>query len=272
MLITVNGLVTRSYQTGNHDRVIHLITEENGRLAVMVKGGTSLRSREAASVTQPFTYGNYELYRGKGGDLYWLRSGSVTRHFFDVTVDLSRTALAAYLCDVATELTDEESGIPETATLLRMLLNTLHALAETDKPCELIKGVFELRAAALMGYQPNLTACYRCGDGYPANAYLDVMNGRLVCADCQSALNRLHGRVQEAQAVEMGERRIICPLTAATLAAMRYALTAPDRKIFSFSLATDEEIHIFARAAETYLLNQLEQDFDTLKFYRSVAD
>ncbi len=272
MLITVNGLVTRSYPTGNQDHIVHIITEEHGRLSVMVKGGTSRTAREAAALTQPFTYGNYELYRGKGGDLYWFRSGSVTRHFFDVTADLARTALAAYLCDVATELSDEESGIPETGILLRMLLNTLHTLAGEGKDSALVKAVFELRAAALMGYQPDLTACRRCGEGYPENAYLDVMNGCLVCADCQSAQNRLGGRIDETRERELGERRIICPITSSTLAAMRYALTAPDRKIFSFELTDPEELHLFARAAETYLLNQLEQDFDTLKFYRSVAD
>jgi hypothetical protein len=55
------------------------------------------------------------------------------------------------------------------------------------------------------------------------------------------------------------------------LAAMRYALTAPDKKLFSFSLKDPEEERSFERAAETYLLNQLERDFDTLHFYRSVA-
>ncbi len=270
MLITANGLVTRSYKSGNHDHIIHIITEEHGRLSVMVKGGSAKGS--IAAVTQPFTYGNYELYRGKGGDLFWFRSGSVTRHFFDVTADLARTSLAAYLCDVASELCEEEADVPETAALLRMLLNTLHALATGDKPAPLIKAVFELRAAALMGYQPDLTACARCGEGYPDAAYLDVMNGRLLCADCQTALNRLAGRIVDQKAAELGERRILCPITASTLAAMRYALTAPDRKIFSFALTSTEELQTFERVAETYLLNQLEQTFDTLNFYRSVAD
>ena len=33
-----------------------------------------------------------------------------------------------------------------------------------------------------------------------------------------------------------------------------------------------EEERALGRIAETYLLNQLEQDFDTLHFYRTVAD
>ncbi len=275
MLITVNGLVTRSYPSGDHDRIIHVLTEEYGRLSVMVKGGQSARSKRdnAAACTQLFTYGNYELYRGRSGDLYWYRAGSVNHHFFSVTADLGRMALATYLCDVATELSDEDSHIPEAATLLRMLLNTLHVLHNGDKQVALVKGVFELRAAALMGYQPDLTGCAFCGRGYPDHAYFDIMNGRLICADCQTERNRRYGHMADLrEAEERGERRIICPITASTLAAMRYALTAPDRKIFSFTLKDREEEHTFDRAAETYLLNQLERDFDTLHFYRSVVD
>ena len=273
MLITVNGLVTRCYPSGNHDSIIHMITEDRGRLAVMVKGGNSKRGNATASATQLLTYGNYELYSGKSGDLYWLRGGSVLHSFYNLSTDLARMALATYLCDVASELTDKESGGgEESATLLRMLLNSLYTLDRKTKPTAIVKGVFELRAAALMGYQPNLVGCAMCGEGYPDLAYLDVMNGRLICADCQTKRNRLAGRIVEQEEAILGERRIVCPVSPSVLAAMRYALSAPEGKIFSFALKDESEERDFERVAETYLLNQIEQDFDTLHFYRSVAD
>lgn len=273
MLITVNGLVTRVYPSGEHDQVIHLLTEDHGRLSVMVKGAGSKRpNNTAATCTQLFTYGNYELYRGKGGDLYWYRGGSVLVPFYDLASDLTRMALAAYLCDVASELTLEGAEEEEASTLLKMLLNSLYVLGKGTKSPAVVKAVFELRAMALMGYRPDLTGCNICGEGYPENAYFDIMNGRLICADCQTNLNRLGGRVAEQTEQELGERRIICPISASVLAAMRYALTAPEQKIFSFALKDREEEHTFARAAETFLLNQLERDFETLHFYNSVAD
>ena len=270
MLITVNGLVTRSYPSGDHDRIIHIITEERGRLAVMVKGGNSKRGSHMAACTQLFTYGNYELYSGSSGDdLYWLRGGSVLRSFYNLSSGLSRMALATYLCDVASDLTDKDAVIVETRELLRMLLNSLYVLDRGDKSPAIVKGVFELRAAAMMGYRPNLVGCAFCGEGYPSEAYFDIMNGRLICSDCQAKRNRLASRLAEVEE-ELGERRIICPLSSSVLAAVRYALTAQDRKIFSFELKDAEEEHSFDRVAETFLLNQLERDFETLRFYRSV--
>ena len=270
MLITVNGLITQSYAAGERDRIVHVMTEEHGRLAVMVKGAGSNRTGGAAVCTQLFTYGNYELYRGKGGDLYWFRNGSVLHSFYTLTTDLPRMALASYLCDVASRHSAEEGGEEDCAILLRMLLNSLYTLHKATRSHSIVKGVFELRAASLMGYCPDLTGCAFCGEGYPENAYLDVMNGCLVCADCQTKRNRLAGLDRLTE--ELGERRVVCPVTSSVLAAMRYALSAPEKKLFSFALKDAEEERCFERAAETYLLNQLEQDFDTLHFYRSVAE
>ena len=180
MLITVNGLITRSYPSGDHDRLIHIMTEDRGRLSVMIKGGGSKRGGATSACTQLFTYGNYELYSGNNGDLYWLRGGSVLTSFYRLSEDLSRMALASYLCDVASDLTDKNVAEEETAELLRMLLNSLYTLDRGTKPAALVKGVFELRAAAMMGYRPNLIGCDVCGTGYPDEAYLDVMNGLFV--------------------------------------------------------------------------------------------
>ncbi len=266
MQMTVNGLVVRSRRTGDHDRLIYLLTEERGRVPVMVKGSTK---ENKAAVTQLFTYGNFELYAKKEGDLTWFRNAIMQDQAFAVTGDLPGLALSNYLCDLSCELIPEWNASPESAELLRMLRNALYVLAHKQKPLPLVKAVFELRAAALLGYQPDLTGCCECGNGYPEAAYLDIMNGCLICADCQTKRNRsTHVHALE----ELGERRIICPLTPSVLAALRYALAAPERKIFSFALTDQEEERDFARTAETYLLNQIEQDFVTLQFYHSVVD
>ena len=53
---------------------------------------------------------------------------------------------------------------------------------------------------------------------------------------------------------------------------MCYVLSAPDKKVFSFDISDREELATFAKATETYLLNHLERDFETLHFYHSVKD
>ena len=270
MLITVNGLVIRSYPSGNHDSVLHILTDTNGKLTVMVKGGGSKKNSSSAGYIQLLTYGNYEIYQGKD-DLYWLRGGSVIESFFTLTNDLSSMALANYLCEVASECSRENFEIEDTHVLLRLLLNSLYMLKTGGRSVSVVKGVFELRVCAMLGYTPDLIGCADCGEAFPDEAYLDVMNGRFVCSACQAKRNRALSLTQIREEDEFRQRRVICHLSSSVLAAMRYALSAPDKRIFSFTLQGEEE-GSFERVCETFLLHHLERDFKTLEFYRSTPD
>lgn len=268
MLTTTDGLVTRIYPSGNGDHVLHLVTPTMGRLSVVVKGANK-KGSPLKNIIQLFTWGNYELYQK--GEYYWLRGGSVLNHFYELSANLSAMALASYLCDVTSDMTGEGE---EAAPLLRLLLNSLYLLQKGEKNHAIIKGGFELRALALSGYCPDLSGCSVCGseDMSGGDCYLDVMNGQIICAECQSSLNRQRIVCDETRREVLGERRIICPLTPAARAAMCYVLSAPDKKVFSFDISDREELATFAKATETYLLNHLERDFETLHFYHSVKD
>ena len=285
-LFTTDGLVIRRFPVGDNDQLLYILTPQRGRLSVRVRHGQSGRT-PLDSISQLFTYGNFEISQSR--DFCWLRGGSVLHSFYELTTTIERVALGTYLCDVAASVSGEDewggNDLPEdtpdangdeftgsSGQLLRMLLNSLYALGTGQTPRRIIKGVFELRTAAMSGYRPSLISCSRCGCGYPDLCFLDVMNGSLLCADCKTALNRLGGRIIEQKQEELGERSILVPLSSSALAAVRYAMTAPDKKLFSFALKSDEEEIAFAKAAETYLLNHLEHGFDSLDFYHSVAD
>ncbi len=265
MQMSTDGLVTRVVSTGDHDKVLQILTAEHGRISVMVKGGKSLRN-PAMACSQLFTYGNFELYRK--GDFYWLRQGSVLNAFYELSADIVRMSLGVYLCDVANELSDRDEPAEE---LLRMLLNSLYLIGRDKKPQELVKGVFELRAAAISGYLPELDACCRCGSIDERLNYLDVMNGRLLCAECLSRQSKLV-RVPMVGADADGDREksVLCAMTPAVTAAVRYVLHASPERIFSFELADAEDVTEFSRVAQTYLLNHLGRGFDSLDFYESV--
>ncbi len=278
-LYTTDGLVIRAYPRGESDRLIQILTPDRGRLSAIVRHGQTGRDRLAA-VSQPFTWGNFELAESHGA--LWLRSGAVLSSFYSLSCDLTHMALASYLCDLSGDVVgaaDTSAPAPEGeenpdgmavlgGRMLRMLLNSLYVLEQGTKPAALVKGVFEMRTAALSGFCPSLGCCARCGQETPAEAFLDVMNGRLLCDACKARLNR--GGIGAIAEEALGERSILIPLTAPVLAALRYALAAPDRKIFSFTLES-AEAEAFSSATETYLLNHLEHGFDTLNFYRSVA-
>lgn len=263
MQFAIDGVITRVYDVGASDKMLNIITHDRGRIAVLSKGGRTPTSK-MRSISQLFTYANFEI--NQKGNLYWLRGGSVIDPFYDIAADIVRVALASYLCDLANELTDEIAGDDE---IMRLLLNSLHLIGKGEKDPALIKSVFEMRAAAVSGYCPELAYCAYCKEPFADYTYLDVMGGKLICTECLA--KKGNKRVEVSKEFEdMPEANILCGLSPSALAAMRYIVSAPSNKIFSFELKDDGEMKELSKATECYILNHLERGFDSLEFYKSV--
>ena len=98
--------------------------------------------------------------------------------------------------------------------------------------------------------------------------YLDVMNGALLCADCLR--KQAPKRISAESYDEIREAELLCPLSPAVLAALRYASYAPIERIFSFELKDGDDLKSFSKTAESYLLSHLGRGFDSLNFYYSM--
>lgn len=266
MVFSTDGFVCRVIDTGGSEKYIRLITPRRGRLQVLVRGGKSPGGARTAC-SQLFVWGNYEI--GHEGGRYWLQTGSVNRVFPALSEDLTTMTLASYLCEVAEELTDEGE---ETDELLRLLLNCMYGLNLRLCPQAQIKAVFELRSAMLSGYCPDLSRCAGCGqDGAQVSdrIYADVRDGTLWCARCLAAPHAGETSFQESAQVQRAT--LLCPLTPNALAAARFVLRAPLRRVLSFRLEKAADQTAFSTLAEHFLLHHLERGFSTLSFYKEVA-
>ena len=77
---------------------------------------------------------------------------------------------------------------------------------------------------------------------------------------------------QEAGDSRTGQRwngAVLYVLTSGVLSAMRFVASAPVNRFLSFSLEEDD-VHLFAKACEKYLLHHIEHSFSTLSFYKSL--
>ncbi len=264
MQFTTDGLVIREVNVGEYDKMLTILTPDRGRLGVMAKGSRSLKS-QVLSTAQLYTYGNYEIY--EKGDRMWLKAGSVIDGFFGLRSDIELISLAAYLADIACDLSGEDTPAVE---ILRMTLNAFYALANKLKPQETVKAVYELRAAGFSGFMPDVIGCKYCKTNEADRYYLDVMNGAVICSDC--ILKKSSRERAEETVSELGERNILLPMSPGTLAAMRYALYSAPERMFSFSLDGEDEKKRFSKVAEEYLLHHLERGFNSLDFYKTLKD
>ena len=262
---TVDGLVLRQIESGENDRRLLVLTAE-GTMWMSAKGARSVRSKYAA-ISQQFSYANFEFYEKNNGK--WLSGGSANASFFGLNSDLTGFSLACYIAQIAEEISGENYPAED---VLRMTLNTLYAIEKKLKPYAQIKAVYELFAANVSGFMPNIESCDDCGsESFAENEalWLDVMNGAIVCDTC---LKKRGNGLPLPETDEFYTKNVLLPLDTSALHAIRYVCSAPPQRIFSFGLSDKRSAELFYRASEQYMLNHLERDFETLHFYNSIKD
>lgn len=243
MFNTTKALVLREVRYKEADRILTLLTESDGKLTAKARGALRKSSRTAAA-SQQLTYSEMTLFGNRGK--WTVNEASVIEGFDGLRNDLEAFALGAYFAECLEALSVEDQ--PDEA-LMQLGLNSLYALSRNLYPRRHIKAAFELRLMCLAGYAPDLQRCAACGKE-PDEPILALQDGRVFCRSCARG---------------GGE----APLCGRSLAAMRYIVSAPPKKLFSFQL-TGEALDRLARAAEQYLLRQTERRFGTLDYYKQI--
>ncbi|MBQ9098126.1 MAG: DNA repair protein RecO [Clostridia bacterium] len=259
---SADSLILRAVDRGDNDKLLTVLTADYGKFYAILKGAHSMRRREAAAA-EAFTWSNVEYY--ERGGVKWIKSATSIESFPALRYDMEKLFLAAYFCEVAGELSDERQPAGE---ILPLTLNALHMLSTTKGEDARIKAAFEMRAACIGGFTPELVRCRDCGCPADRDGYLDVMNGAFVCRECLSKREALRPL---PEVDELGERTVLCPLSPGSVAALRYVAEAHPKRIFAFRVTDARELNEFSRAAENYLLHHLERSFPSLENLKKLA-
>lgn len=264
---TVKGIVLRDVSVGEYDKILTVLTHERGKLSVYAGGSKKFSSKHFAAC-QLYAYS--ELAIRQSGEKYYLWESSDTECFFGIRDTLGGAALAAYIAEVALDISLEEQPEDE---LMRLVLNCFYCISKHRKPDALIKAVFELRLLCSLGFMPDLIGCAGCGKSDSPEYFFDVGNGCFRCPDCyhKAEIKEIPQDmlVNELEGI-YAETNLISPISQSALAAMRYAVYSPVGKMFSFSVK-DEALSEFSSVCEKYLLCHLERSFPSLDFYKTVC-
>ena len=236
--IVDRGLVLRETETKETDKILTLLTWEQGKIAVIARGARRKNCKFAAAA-QPLAYSEWTLYQRK--DWHYASDASTLELFGGLRGDLPVLALGCYMAELT------EAVWPE---LLRHLLNGLYALSALGKAPALVKPAFELKLLCLAGYEPLADACAVCGRENPEEPVLDAVQGVLRCRNCGE-----------------GGGQPLCP---DSLAALRHIVYGDPKRLYAFRLG-EAPLRRLTAASEAFLFAQLERGFSTLDFYKSLA-
>lgn len=245
MYLTIQAIVLRVTDYNDRDSLLTVLSRNHGKLTIKARG---LRRKNSPLIApcQLLAFGEFTLFEYRG--MYTVNEAHSIELFTALRRDLTKLSLGTYMAQAAEVISQEDMPNPE---LQSLLLNCLYGLSGLDLPEPLVKAVFELRAACLAGYTPDLYGCHICGSQSPDR--FDLSAGQLECKSCRSA---------ESRGIRM-------PVTPGLLEAMRYICLCDPKKLFSFSIGADTAEQLSA-LTEGYLSTQLERGFSALDFYKSL--
>ncbi len=223
--ITSEALLVRSVPYGETDLVVQLLTESDGRLGAIVRGGRKSQKRVGGAL-EPFHTIRVEL-EDKGRELATLKEARLSRVRTGIATSLEALDAAGAALRWARQLCPPRTPEPAAWGTLTHLLDALDGGVAHPK--------VELAAAALrlladVGYALDLDRCVGCGKPRPAGrpAYVDAARGGIVCTSCGGARRLVEAELLDvARAAQGGDgSRITQAHAAAILAIVEEAMGA----------------------------------------------
>ncbi|MCP3764267.1 DNA repair protein RecO [Domibacillus sp. A3M-37] len=176
MLEKWEGIVLRTNDYGETNKIVTMLTREKGKKAAVARGAKKMNSR-LSGVTQPFTHGYFLVQGGKG--LGTMQQGEALDSMRYIREDLLKTAYAAYIAELTDRTTEDgETGAP----LFELVRKSLAYINDGMDPA-IVTNIFEMKMLVQVGLRPELSACTVCGETEGQFGFSIRENG-LICHRC----------------------------------------------------------------------------------------
>jgi DNA repair protein RecO (recombination protein O) len=197
--------VLRSIRYGEADRILHLYTQQRGRVGAIAKGSRRPRSRFGGRL-EPFFRLELLLHEGRG-ELMTVTSAATVAGHARLRESAASLTVAARACDSVLRLLDSAEPNGAAYNLLCHYLALLDAQPGTaaDRATALS---FRLKLALAAGFVPELSTCAHCGEAEGLVAFSGLAGG-VVCGPCEGGgfpiSSAAHGFMVEALGRSLAE-------------------------------------------------------------------
>lgn len=246
-LYNAEAIVIRSRDFDEADKILVLLTREEGKVQAVAKGARRPRSRFAAAC-QLFTQVKASLYHGRNLDT--LSQIDMVESFRYLREDLVRMAYGSYACELMDELIKERQRFESTYLLL---LTTMHLFNEPGYEPEPVLRAYELKLLSMLGFRPSLQECVACSKPIgeaPVVRFAPTLGG-VLCPTCPS------------------EREVVHRLSRGTLETMKRLLDGDIRKVHIIRIAGDMAKEM-DRVMADYIGHRTERKLKSKEFLDSL--
>jgi DNA repair protein RecO (recombination protein O) len=175
------AIVLRSIRFGEADRILHLYSEDRGRLGAIAKGVRRVKSRMGGRL-EPFSRVKLILREGRGDLCTVTGADTVDAH---AALRERRQSLerATQACDAVLRLLDSEEPNRPAYNLLARELQLLDTQPDAATRAQAL--AFRMKLLLAAGFAPELAACAACGEREHIGAFSAAAGG-VVCPGCEA--------------------------------------------------------------------------------------
>jgi DNA repair protein RecO (recombination protein O) len=175
------AVVLRSIRLGEADRVLHLYTEDRGRIGAVAKGVRKVKSRFGGRL-EPFSRVKLILHEGRS-DLCTITAADTVHAHATVREGRATIERATEACDAVLRLFDAAEPNRPAYNLLCHELALLDADAALATPAQAL--AFRMKLLLAAGFVPELSGCAAGGEREHLGAFSAAAGG-VVCPGCEA--------------------------------------------------------------------------------------
>ena len=174
----------RSLRLGEADRIVHLYTQDRGRIGAVAKGIRKTKSRFGARL-EPLSHVALQLHQGSG-ELQTVTGVDLVRSHSAVREQPYRLSVGLIGAEAMLRLFTEQERNERAFVALTRFLDVLDETGprETRAALDPLALSFQLKLLWVSGYLPHLTSCAECGAADVALVGYSPQAGGAVCRAC----------------------------------------------------------------------------------------
>ncbi len=237
--IKVTGMILSAVPIGEYDKRIVILTKEKGKISAFAKGARRQNS-PLMGVTNPFSFGEFELYEGRTS--HNVMQAHILNYFMEFNTDFESAYYGFYFMEIADYYTREYNDEKE---MLKLLYQTMRALASGKFDRELVRYIFELKTLVIQGEAPEVFRCANCGVDERKMVFSSRNHG-FICEECQGI-------------APDGIR--VCD---STVYALQYIVSSSIEKLYTFAVS-NEVLGEIRRIMKQYMDTHVEKRFKALE-------
>lgn len=177
-MLKTEGIVLKEMRYRDTSKILNIYTKRYGKISVMAKGAYRPKSQFIAN-TQPFSYNEYQLYRGKS--FFYLKQADILDSFYSIREKMERVIYGSYMLELIDKSIPDEQ---ENEKIFMLLEKGLRVLSELNKDYLKFIIAYELKFVSFLGYKPYIEKCVLCNNIESTSIKFSISEGGIICKEC----------------------------------------------------------------------------------------